>query len=402
MFAGRSKTKKNISIRPNRLSLSQRDNYCYEKNDLFVIDAYVLSIISSCENQPVSSESVVYNKQTILSAPLKVSKHYKKDNLMLVLNWVIKNYSNEEIKNTMNTNGFMKGENKTLNIDDLIKKSFVKLDGVKNVIDIPIDVENAMNSFVDVNGNKWKLSISIPKFEKSSAYRLPVSDLPIYIFNEGENEIPVSGFVGYQEDTYGNLESLTTLITEPMASSYLIYVVDVDEDSVLNNATTITSNTTTVRLNNVIIKQHKEDWINGRSEVCFQGFCEDVNPTLGGCGFPITGSADCYNYDGRRLVTATRSQVKNQSSLATNFTISNGIITKSVIYYIIFENDTDWLAPLKTETFNFPNGAFKNISYRSWQSYYDKAQIGVVSNIPFPYAVGYSVDNSGIKYTLTN
>lgn len=370
----------------------------------------ILSIISSCENQSNSPEALVYNKKTILKASLKERKTYKKENLMLILNWVIKNYTNDEILNVMDIKGFRKGENKTLYLDDLIKCEFVKTNGEKIIKDIPIEIEEAMNSFIDENGNKWIPSITIPKYESSpvskhkngSIYRLPADDLPVYIFNEGENDIPVTSFVGYQDDGTGNLESLSTLITEPMASIYLIYVVDIDEDSVLNNATTITSNPTTIRLNNVIIKQHKEDWINNRSEVCFQGFCEDINPTLGGCGFTITGSADCYNYDGRRLVKATRSQVKNQSSLATDFTISNGINTKSVIYYIIFEDDADWLAPLKTETFNFPNGAFKNISYRSWQSFYDKAQIGAVSGTPFPYAVGYSVDNAGIKYTLTN
>lgn len=370
----------------------------------------ILSMISGCENQSNSIEPLVYNKKTILKASLKERKVYKKDNLMLILNWVIKNYTNDEILNIMNIKGFRKGENKTLYLDDLIKTALVKTNGEKDIKNIPIEVEEAMNSFEDERGNKWLPSITIPKYESSpistykngSTYILPADNLPVYIFNEGENDIPVLSFVGFQDDGAGYLQPLSTLITEPMASQYLIYVVDIDEDSVLNNATTITSNSTTVRLNNVIVKQHKEDWINGRSEVCFQGFCEDLNPILGGCGFPITGSADCYNYDGKRLVTATRSQVKNQSSLATNFTISNGINTKSVIYYIIFENDMDWLAPSKTETFNFPNGTFKNISYRSWQSYYDKAQIGVASNTPFSYAVGYSVDNSGIKYTLTN
>ncbi len=159
-----------------------------------------------------------------------------------------------------------------------------------------------------------------------------------------------------------------------------------------------------LRLNKIKVKQHKEDWHNGASELHFAGFKLSSLPVYSGdCGDGMSGSANCYSEPGKRIKKVSRGDIGDEFTanyVVETYTNSNN--SNDIIFFVLFEEDS-WPATVQGETFEFPNGEIRNVYYRSWQERYDKAMLSMNPNNTYglPSARNYSNENSGIKYNLT-
>lgn len=364
--------------------------------------------LNSPIHETTSSYKDMFNdKSYIENAELKTKLEYKKYHLKNIAKWISGN--NIEVLNS-------------------VKKHYKEVDQNRNEIslflkDLDIDfkekigkdysskLESSLNAFVELEGESWYPKITVLNADKLMEKSTYDSEKPIIVFSEYEEEIGVESLVGYQENLEGELVELDEPVTEEFAMDKTLVVLSIDnviapiDDEFSGGGGSGSGGSSYYRLkiNKIKLKQHKEDWHNGASELHFAGFKVSRLPIYSGeCRESMTGSAHCYTDDGNRVSKVSRGDVGDEFTADYTINTYDSFSSSDIIFFVLFEQDS-WPAPRNVETFPFSNGEFRNVYYRSYQGGYDAIMLSMNSsnNYGLPSARGYSTENAGIKYNLT-
>jgi hypothetical protein len=380
---------------------------------LFLPLALILSsFFISCSNEStqVADNSKMYDKSYIESASIKEKLEYEKFYLLKLANWVNKKIQEAEFRNEVNSLSKKADKDDNIYIKDLF--NFDR----KNNVDKKNneEIEKSLNAFTNLEGENWfpALTIVNNKIGSSTNKVLDVTK-PIFLFVEEESNDVKENFIGYQADSEDDdLEAVDEPINEINAQGKMMYIMDVITENENSGGGGGTGNVNygLSRIEKMTIKDHKEDWISGASEIHISTYYYRADPDNSGfCGWKLSSSVDCgYEY-GREISTYKRKEVRNEDEKTLNFLFHNNPISSVnpttiplAVYYTIFEKD-NWPAPTRNENIYFPNGEHAVIPFRSWQSSYHGTMVMGNSSYPsIPALNGYSYENGGIRYNLIN
>ncbi|MEQ1555001.1 MAG: hypothetical protein ABL929_12520 [Ferruginibacter sp.] len=187
------------------------------------------------------------------------------------------------------------------------------------------------------------------------------------------------------------------------------------------------------RIEKIKVKQHKESWVAGQSEVAIRAWTNKRNGRLDGNNnsYPLTDyytNTSITDFKGFRIKNVKRRDVKNQVeftinyNVATNWTV-NDYNTKDIIYqYVIFEKDNWPVADRSTPLFPFYGEAqyasqsaffgFKSSDDEYFIGSFYANKSGMTINIPQPggnktynstnFLIESREDNVGIKFNIHN
>lgn len=156
------------------------------------------------------------------------------------------------------------------------------------------------------------------------------------------------------------------------------------------------------------IKQHKENWINGKSEVNIRASLQYYNGLYEGTGetCDVIGLMWSYSPNGNLIRQFSRNEVNNQTEITMNFMIENDwpysdFYTDEIIYvYAIFEQDS-WPIGVYTEIVPLaaPNTQ-RYVVYRSADPSYitGKIFVNTLNDTYSPYAGNFVCNSSTIKF----
>ncbi len=151
------------------------------------------------------------------------------------------------------------------------------------------------------------------------------------------------------------------------------------------------------KIQNMIVKNSKESWLAGASEISIKAslLCHN-NRALGAAspaGFERYRSNQYSNHLGKLIRKFKRREVNHQDNILVNFTLQTGWPTSNwqtdpiFFDYLIFEKD-NWPAPLKTQHIggrrDYWNTPFDNTFFGDWDYQY-RANNPSGTNWGFPY-----------------
>lgn len=375
--------------------------------------------LQACTNEQdfiensISTESLdFYNKSAIENADQETKLAYKNYHLKKVASLLSASFPAvfEETQKRHNIN-----ENQTVfSVEEVLES--INSDFRNSFSN---DLQFSIDAFKNLEGESWQ-----PIFEFSNTNVLIQrnsynEEKPIFIFEDNEdnedNENPNSYTTAYQENEAGILEPLDEDVNEEFIQNKDLILIRIDDIDIIDGGHAggggsggggSGGNNTTglLKINKMNVKHHKESWINGASEVHIKAYKFNSLPTGGGdCGDFLTSSVNCYNYGGKEIKKWKRNKIGTEKTLNwfINSTWNSSGQSNDFVFYVIFEQDS-WPAPLRGHTFIFPNGASRNIQYRSNQTSYHHALLHMNSNNPYglPFARSYSYSDGGISYNL--
>ncbi|MCF1420962.1 hypothetical protein [Mangrovimonas futianensis] len=263
-------------------------------------------------------------------------------------------------------------------------------------------IDSSFVAFSDLGGESWDPYLTIPYKSNIIAAGNYSNTNPYYAIPNYDLANNVDKVNVYSEQG-GSLVPFAGTLSESNKFYFTLHTIDIDsQGSGFGGGNGTGSGYTPLEIDKMTPKQHKEPWIAGRSEVHIKGYkIINLPNTSGDCGDDITGGANCFNYDGRRIKRVKRDDIGdefNADYILHNFSSIN---SADVVFYVIFENDP-WPATQKQAVYQFPNGMSRIIKFRSWESSYHQATVSLDPNNTngFPYARTYSVDINSIKYNL--
>lgn len=156
------------------------------------------------------------------------------------------------------------------------------------------------------------------------------------------------------------------------------------------------------------VKQHKEAYINGKSEVNIRSFMEYWNgiDPISGLSTDVISLRTTDQYVGIDIRKFSRNEVSNKTEKTINFQIEDdwpysNFYTDPIIYQtVIFESDC-WPTGIKTETCYLANQSQRNMIFRSADGSYFCGTFYINTNngvFQSSYVNGLVKDNSGIKF----
>lgn len=380
-----------------------------------------LFIFQSCTTENVESNEVnqleiidFYNKTAIENAEIETKLAYKNFHLKNIAKEMSKIFPIifEEAQKNYRSN-----ENLTV---FSIEKVLQSID-TNDKTSLSDELQLSLDAFKNLEGKSW-----YPVFEFSNTsvlnQRAPYDEeKPIFVFEDEESSSATQEYVtGYQENSEGFLEPLDEDIDEEFVQERDLVIIAIDDDThdpnhgdAIDNGPgggsgggSGNNNNTTglLKINKMKVKQHKEAWHNGKSEIHIKAYKLSALPTNSGdCGEAVTSSDNCYSYDGRRILQWKRSHIGDEKTLnwSINSTFTGTGQSNDFVFYVIFEQDS-WPANVRNALFSFPNGEYRIIKYRSWQSSYHHTMVHMNPSNPYglPYAKNYSHNNAGISYNL--
>lgn len=393
--------------------------------------AIILVIIfASCSKQETAIEIETaneaqlnyYDKGYIESAPLSEQLEYKRYHMKKITKWLLNNdihvynYLSEKLQRNTALEIFY-----VTNIVNSLKNNKSTSTTEKQFEDL----ENSLNAFENLDGDTAYPYIHLLNNAKYLS-RAPYDDSkPLYAledFDENNNEELAKG---YQENENGELVEINETITPALAGEEDIIVMElgpcggtVNDDPITDRSPCGgsgggggggTNSGRLVRFDNMKIKDLKEGY-PFRSEIHIKAFKEVPNPiTNGDCGQPVHSSVNCYDYDGRGIITWKRRWQNETKDLNDWIIAVENVNSTDVVFYTIFEHDS-FPAPRNFPVldgnnfagFIFPNGTQRIFEYRSWQSQYHSVILSLDQNNNFniPYTQGYNKNNGDITYRL--
>ncbi|MDT0293402.1 hypothetical protein ACFQ3R_07925 [Mesonia ostreae] len=270
------------------------------------------------------------------------------------------------------------------------------------------EIQGSFNAFLGLEGEDWHPSITL--YEKyTQVINNNYTEAPIYLFPTYDLTNKKEYAIIYEENS--SLDLIPSQYTSDDIDDEFVSRVAPFEFGIMAfdpyggyNGGIPTGNTyQSLKIGDMKVKQHKEDWHSGRSEVHFKGYriIGGLPTSTGDCGDFITASDDCYSYNGRRIKKIKRRKIGHTYNVDYNMHSYQTTTNNDIIFYVIFESDP-WPAGRKVQDFNLPAGHKRNIEYRSWQDEYHHAEVSMNPNNAYnlPYARTYSVNVSGIEYNL--
>ncbi len=382
------------------------------KNLNLLFSLFFAILLFSCNNEKIDEVVALdaISNSKIQNASMDEKLAYKTTHLKVLANFINDNLSNAELRNKILNFDSSLEDDKTFLIEDLLK--------IVNVSNEKLaSITNSLNAFKNLDGVDWKPCITVyKKRSNSNALQRIVADVPLYFFVERESDVEKTVFPGYESTTAGGPLVEVGNFTEAQTSGRYLIISDITSTDPTDDPYSgptggggtstpngVNYNPSLIRMHKMKIKVDKEDWASGDSEVHMVGFITSETPAFSGfCGDFLQGASNCYNADGQRIDKIADRWINNLHEY--NYTFQNysipGSASGAIMNYVIFENDT-WPAPsVTTKQFEFPNGQFRQISYRSWQSPFHDMQLSRFPNTPFQFAGTYVGDNSDIYYIM--
>lgn len=341
----------------------------------------------------------ILNKEYITTANIKEQLFYKKYYLKEALKEVQK--MNINLQSAVNSAKSFTSAPNVILLSDII--SSVRNNNAKFSKEDEDRVAKISNAFKDLDGSNYEISFYIPFAEKIEISKNKAIAADIYIFEQLDNSEQLA-FEGTVLNEDGDYVAYDQLITEEMAESLAeegraVIVVGLEQVYTVGTGTPPDTSTggfsKYFNINDMAIKQHKESWIGGRSEVNFFGHVQM------GASTRIVNTWNWYGYGNYNFWNPSRKEVKNQKLFQINRSLANIDREETfpkpsgdnfALNYVIFESD-NWPTGNRTVDFTF-QGITKTITYRSSDVPYDYRSI-IARNTPIPY-----IENEGIKYRV--
>lgn len=153
------------------------------------------------------------------------------------------------------------------------------------------------------------------------------------------------------------------------------------------------------RINKMIVKEHKESWIGGKSEVAIRAFLWTWNgATNGGNQFQ---QIDYYSQNstddlrGKVIREFKRGEVSDRTEKTVNYNLQNNweannyYINPICFGYAIFERD-NWPVAVKTAAMTIPTSPVNTPRFMQFRSSDGQYSAGTVYNMPFTMGYGYN------------
>ncbi len=370
--------------------------------------------LMSCSNEDII-DSDTLDKSTIESAPLEKQIAYAEKHLLDIGKIISKLYTKKEFRNSLFTKMESKN-NQELESRILMKDLLIDLNKNSSILSLK-DKQNldaSLKAFYNLDNQDWHVDLFIPFIDKQLAkYQNKSMDpnKPVIVLSVEEIPDPK----GYQEDENGQLSLLDERITLDVANNIIntgraLLVIgigdgndDYDDPWSGGNSGSTTNYPDYLRLGRMKVKQNKEAWVSGKSEIHVRGFWDDESNQYG--AFFSQHNASEY---GSQMKQFRRRWISNGDTKTLNFSLLHdwdnvdAIGIDQFFVYTIFEYD-GWPARTKIATLPpLPSGIVRTIEYRSNQYLYSK---DVVSLAGYYYdnidqANGHTVNNSGIQYNF--
>lgn len=401
--------------------------------------AFLLIFVSavSCKKDITQAST----KSSIANQSLEQQRAYVQENLKIIIG---------ELWPVIKDAGF-----KSLIHSEVAKK----FDGsynvlIKNLLADPVygirlntaKMKKALDAFRNINGENLYPQIYIPNFSKhqqqlrtTSANRIANTDITaefvIYDGNETVSEVP-----SYTYNEEGEVIPTGSIVNEQYAMNNEIYVLSinesVDNDGILPPQIATSHppaiNTVNFRIEKIYVKESKESWLAGDSEVNIKSIAatwnhrRDGNPLDAVVEYPTLRYVDnSNNYKGYEIKKVPRSDIN--SGVGSQYTINyplnenwkvDNFFTDPIAYtYVIFEYDK-WPAGQKTAASLIPSSPDPTIigdylNFRSsnspyggevsgYDSYTNYAIYGNTSGLPanlqYLFYDGYQLTSSSLEF----
>ncbi|MCF6307760.1 MAG: hypothetical protein L3J09_07375 [Flavobacteriaceae bacterium] len=353
-------------------------------------------------------------------APLTEQLAYKRFHLKKLISWLLNN--DADVKSTL-----LDIRSKNNKITTFYVENIINSIARKGIIDNETmeELTFSVEAFKNIQGESWNPTIRLTNFENYKNRNPYDNTKPLYAMEDYDEVNQEEIAVGYQENAEGELESIEEELTPALEDENDIIVLALESCDPNQQQSQgggqqqeegfcgpfggggydPPPSSIKLRINKMTIKHFNENWPL-RPEIHFQGFSLSAPFGSGDCGNAITGSANCYNYSGKRIDIYKRRWVSNQTEKTQNFRIKTqpNYSSPEVIYYVIFEEDS-FPASLEAACFDMPNGDIRCFEYRTNNNAYDQQKLHMNiddANADFPYAPGFSIDKNSIKYNLTH
>lgn len=304
-------------------------------------------------------------------------------------------------------------------------------------------LQSSISAFKDLDGKDWSPSIRLHMPEKETdPNQIVLFDVNngaefenVFAINEGwpEYEMPQVPAMEYINGELWPIDDF--YLTEFNIDDQQVWVLELDEsgldvtmnvnDPLFGPQTCTNNNEPTFKssINTMTVKERKEHWLAGRSDIHimrgttwktpnFSPNNASITPEIWNLGktrkykvYQGAGTVDhCIaDSDGDRIDRFHHRDIKSRTLRNVNFELMKSwkpifgsdqdvytylgcnkatcVIKGNIMYYTIFEFD-GWPAPERTATIPNPasiNGSSMQVQFRSWDGYYDKGYIDYVN-----------------------
>ncbi len=395
------------------------------KNSFYFISflTFIFSLVGcskDAENFENETKAVnMSDKVAIENATLENKIKYAEFHLLKIATFIAKDLKSTKIANDIFEKGNINGKNGSILAEDLINS--MKQQSRSNISNAEItEIQKSLNAFDDLEGINWKPVLSTVMFEKKLNRRGFDDSEPIFVLStdtERENQV----VDGYQLSESNVMEKISTPVNEAIATNNVVFRVGLtpisdnpDSDGgssggggysgggapndtnpiptggVVGSGTTATTGPYTYGLKiRTMTCKYKKESIFESNDVYIVGAKDNLIPTITHNDVPqfFPTATQGWNWngqvgwnsqitDGARIRHFTSTECNNQTSFIINWIIDQGsnMSQGQVFYYVIFEAD-NWPAPQNECQYNFPNGTFKILKYRSYEGEYSKPML---------------------------
>ncbi len=350
---------------------------------------------NNAENQSVLSKSDVIN------APLAKQLQYKKYYLQKAGKVIRELGISTDDLVQLSIQSEAKGQQeKTFLLKDVVTLAKSRKQNITT--DLSKTINQLNNAFKGIDGRDYEISIYIPFAEKLETFRKGTSNKAanndIFIF-EGEEKSEQQYFEGYILNEDGNYVSYEQLINEQMAEELgtqgkNVAVIGIQDVQIITSPQgPATTNKKSFRLGNTVIKQHKESWVAGKSDIAIQMYKYE-NGTLNKINLINSNTFGENEYIFRQF---SRKEIKDQTTvnleylpLVADIDVTASVYNNSRFPYVIYEADS-WPVTKREIKFTLPNGQTQKITFGSSDMEYYHSNYHDVKITPYN-------DNAGIRF----
>jgi hypothetical protein len=298
-----------------------------------------------------------------------------------------------------------------------IMKVYLNSNGIDSSL-----VTQSLQAFNNIEGNTYYIQIYIPNFEELSTFSF---NSPVSIAYYGdESKLSYDGYYAYNEAL-----GTSTEIDEPYSEGNEVWVVSLNEN-VDNDGELITpvdpnnrnyalrevpepssygSNTVNMGIWDIKVKERKENWCGGKSDVAIRSGLTYHNGADAQSNPYLECLDACSTLRGELLKQFSKKEINDgdhfcliycNGRLIQNWENGDYYNEKVVYAFVIFERDVFPAKSVYGSTISIINTSF---SFRSNNSeYFSTALTSMNGYNEFPYFNGYTVNNSGIEMEFTD
>ncbi|MDO5616612.1 MAG: hypothetical protein Q4G16_10500 [Cruoricaptor ignavus] len=351
------------------------------------------SIISKAilKETELGLDNVIFEKSRITNASIDEQEKYKKLYLISALKALrALNLSDSEI--VENAIKVPEKENTVL-LNELLTISEISDINLKN------EIQTINNAFKGLEERDYDIAFYVPFGE--SLNNIDPQKKAIYIIDVDDSPTQ-NVFQGFTMSDDGKISLYKEPISEEMAEKMaslgqavvVIGLEDVTPPPILtenieyNSTSSINKN---LWISDLVVKEHKERWIQGASEIAMKMYKYEDNKLT------KINLISGYTANGRSHLMIANKVSRRTIRRKNNASISSPLVASNInpqsnakYYYIVYEADK-WPTKTRTAHFNLPDGKKIGINFTSADSEYYNSNThnNIISSL---------IDNGGIKF----